>query len=174
MRVFYQSFRIAIAGILTGIAAIIAAVGGIYIAINQQNNNVGIEPSPVATQPSPTKSSPVATQPPPTKSSPVVTQPPPTKSSPIVTQPPPEKTFDNPNIKGVRLNDTTWNFPGGDASAYRKKAADLFCQYSGYSNSSRFGFEDLGPNQKLQRFWDDGTLEKCDFCAVPFTYITCR
>ena len=155
MRVFYQSFRIAIAGILTGIAAIIAAVGGIYIAINQQNNNVGIEPSP-------------------TKSSPIVTQPSPTKSSPVVTQTPPEKTFDNPNIKGVRLNDTTWNFPpGGDASAYRKKAADLFCQYSGYSNSSRFGFEDLGPNQKLQRFWDDGTLEKCDFCAVPFTYITC-
>jgi hypothetical protein len=139
-----------LAGILGGIAAIITAFGGIYVAMQTSGNL-----PPVSKKPD----------------NPSISQP----DNPSIPQPPlAPKTFDSPRVGGSRLDSTTWDFPGGDASVYRQQAANAFCKYSGYKNSSKFGFEDLGPNQNLNRFWNDGRLKLCDFCGVPFTYINCE
>ncbi len=131
-----------LAGILGGIAAIITAFGGIYVAM-QPSRNTPPEDKPKPDLP----------------------------ISPASLAP---KRFDSPRVDGSRLDSTTWDFPGGDASLYRQQAANTFCKYSGYKSSSSFGFEDLGANQNLNRFWNDGRLKFCDFCGVPFTYINCE
>ena len=83
--------------------------------------------------------------------------------------------YSYPQVNGLQVDATTWDYPGGDATVYQQAAADAYCRSIGSHFATNHGTVDNGnwPNGTW-RFYKDGSGKFCDFCKSYMTFIDCQ